>query len=76
MTINEIKKLLYKEKPVAYFQEILKGVAYYRTCVAMGEWEDPICVYFQIPISDMGDACFSERMDAQLLNRWIVKADD
>lgn len=33
MTLNEIKKEIYKQQPVAYFQFIRLGVAYYQTTI-------------------------------------------
>lgn len=65
----EIKKALYKEKTQAHLAYIRKGVAYYYT-----DLKD-IRVYFDIPISDMGDADFGASMEAKLLNRWIRWVD-
>lgn len=62
----EIKKALYKEKPEANLRYIRMGVAYYYADLTSERVE------FEIPVSDMGDADFKPRMDAKLLNRWIV----
>lgn len=59
---NEIKKMLYREKPEAFLKYIKNGVAYY----SAGD------IQFEIPVSDMGDAKFSYIMGAQFLCRWIV----
>ena len=67
MELNEIKKALYKEKPVAVFKFIRKGVAYYSTTL-----DDKNIVNFEIPCNDMGDSDFLYCMEAQHLNRWIV----
>lgn len=65
--LNEIKKALYKEKPVAQFQYIRKGITYYQTHLTeLG------VVNFEVPVSDMGDADFTQEMEGNLLNRWIV----
>ena len=62
---NEIKKALYKEKPIAKFQMIRMGSAYYKTETSLGD------VNFVIPTNDMGEADFLPEMDAKLLIRWI-----
>jgi len=68
MNTTEIKKALYKQKPLdANFRYIRKGVAYYYTDLVEQR------VNFEIPISDMGDADFMPTMAAQHLNRWIVE---
>lgn len=66
MEKNEIKKLLYTEKPLAHFDYIRKGVAYYQCTV------NDVHVIFEIPVNDMGDADFFPTMPAQHLNRWLV----
>jgi hypothetical protein len=70
MELNDIKKGLYKFKPIAKFRFIRKGVAYYSTFLA-----DEYFVHFQIPVEDMGDADFCYEMDAKLLIRWIVNPE-
>jgi hypothetical protein len=70
MEKNEIKKLLYKQNPIADFVMIRKGVAYYKTSVK-GE-ENSFDVPFEIPVDDMGDADFHSKMEGKLLIRWIV----
>lgn len=62
--LTEIKKFLYKHKPIACFVMIRKGVAYYESNI-----ED---FNFQVPVNDMGDADFLMYMDAKLLIRYIV----
>jgi YHS domain-containing protein len=66
MTITEIKKELYKTKPLANFKYIRKGFAYYSCDLEQCKVE------FEIPINDMGDSDFLPVMNAQLLNRWIL----
>jgi len=63
---NEIKKRIYRNKPIASFVSIRMGVAYY--IVNFGE----VKVYFEIPVSDMGTANFLPKMEAKHLLRWIV----
>ena len=72
MTTTEIKKELYKQKPVAYFQFIRMGVAYYDALIKGEHFE--YTVNFQVPVSDMGDTDFHSEMDAKLLNRYIVES--
>lgn len=66
MNTTEIKKELYKQKPVATLMFIRKGYAYYYTDL------EGMRVNFDIPIDDMGEASFSPNMDAKLLCRWIT----
>jgi hypothetical protein len=73
MKKNEIKKALYKQKPKARLLFIRKGSAFYTARLKDGETEESrVTVYFEVPVSDMGDAEFYDEMDAKLLNRWIV----
>lgn len=67
MQKNEIKKFLYKNKPLASFVKIQSGIAYY---IAVAGNDQPI--QFEIPVDDMGDAKFLYLMDAKLLIRWLV----
>jgi len=67
METNEIKKSLYKEKTKATLSYIRKGTAYYVTTLFSGAK-----IYFEIPVSDMGDADFFPEMEAKLLIRWIT----
>lgn len=78
MTTTEIKKLLYKQKPIAELLCIRKGVAYYDAKISVES--EPIIIYktifFEIPVSDMGDADFTPQIEAQHLNRWIVNNEN
>jgi len=71
MEKNEIKKALYKQKPVAKLQMIRKGLAYYSATIEVNEKVDTE-VQFEVPVNDMGDADFFPEMDAKLLNRYLV----
>jgi len=66
MEINEVKKALYKEKPMATLLYIRKGSAYYFTVLASGQK-----VNFVVPVADMGDTDYQAHMDAKLLIRYI-----
>lgn len=70
MTTNEIKKELYKRKPKAWLQYIRKGIACYLTTLPPEEYG--LDVWFEVPVSDMGDADFLCVMESQLLIRWLV----
>lgn len=65
MEKNELKKILYREKPVAYLDFIRKGKVYYR-CVV-----NDIHMSFEVPFEDMGDADYFPTMDAHLLIRYL-----
>ena len=71
MTLNEIKKALYRQKPAAYRQldELNGDWCYYTTVVGLDN--KPLDVHFIVPRIDMGDAMFGNEMPAQLLIRWI-----
>jgi hypothetical protein len=77
MTTNEIKKELYKQRPKAELLYIRQGIAFYDTKIK--ECEEPIIkyktVFFEVPVSDMGNADFFPEMDAKHLNRWIVNEE-
>lgn len=78
MTISEIKKALYKQNPPARLQYILKGNAIYlATITAEGEnYSTYKVIYFQVPVSEMGDTKFEQRMDSKLLIRYMLEAVD
>jgi hypothetical protein len=67
MTLTEIKKELYKQKPLAKFMYIRKGIAYYFTDLTQAR------IHFEIPVTDMGEADFGPTMKAQHLNAWILE---
>ena len=67
MTLTEIKKELYKQKPEANLRYIRKGVAHYYSDLS------ELRVNFEIPIADMGDADFGPTMDGKLLIRWLIE---
>ena len=66
MDKNELKKILYLNKPIAKFLYIRKGSAFYRAV------SNDVEILFNIPVIDMGDADFLPEMDGKLLIRWIV----
>ena len=66
MTLVEIKKALYREKPEARLSYIRGGSAYYYADL------EALRVRFEVPVSDMGDADFGPNMDAKYLIRWIT----
>ena len=70
MTENEIKKVLYKEKPIArrYGIETSKDEHfYYETRTSIGN------INFKVPIIDMQNKIFKDNEPAQLLIRWLNK---
>lgn len=66
MEKNELKKVLYREKPLANLTYVRKGVIYYE-CVV-----NDIHILFEVPVNDIGDADFFPTMRAQHLIRWLV----
>lgn len=65
---NEIKKLLYKEKPIANFKKATKEGLLYRCEI------DSVAIeqYFLIPFNEIGDAVFFSEMSAQYLIRYAI----
>ena len=68
MEINDIKKYLYKVKPMAKLLYIRKGSAYYE---APGPEKEFL---FKVPVEDMGDADYLPEMPAQQLIRYLLTA--
>jgi len=65
MTLNELKKVLYKEKPTAFLHNTNDGEKTY-----IAEVSDGKSVFFRIPKSEVTDE-FKDEVPAQLLIRWI-----
>ncbi len=65
MEKNEIKKALYREKPIASLIHLFEGVKCYKTYL-----ENGTAVAFEVPSEEA--VGFSSEMNAQLLIRWMV----
>jgi hypothetical protein len=70
MSKNELKKAIYLNKPIANFQYINKGSAFYKSVV------NNIEVTFDIPLNDMGTSEFLIEMDAKYLLRWLMAGEE
>lgn len=78
MNTTEIKKELYKQKPIANkvrlkqqegLPEEMRGFdIYLATIIVNGVG---VVIEFRIPFTDRGDATFGDREPAQLLIRWL-----
>jgi hypothetical protein len=69
---TDIKKYLLKQKPIAKFDFIRKGNAYYSVKTTTGSGDLPTGkITFEIPVEDMGEADFTRNMEGNLLMRWI-----
>ncbi len=66
MSINEIKKELYKQNPEAILDFIDNGCPSYHAVLNDGTW-----VNFHIPTSDLKDTRFYPKMEAKYLIRWL-----
>lgn len=67
---NEIKKALYRQKPTACLQgPMIEGFIKYEASVMIDGKETK--VRFTIHETDIPDSGFSEKMEAQLLIRWM-----
>jgi len=75
MTLTEIKKELYKQKPKADIVNVTKSGILYLASLKM---DDGVItrykvVRFLVPLSDIGDAVFGPQgVESQLLIRYIV----
>lgn len=69
MELNEIKKELYKQKPIATLQKIdnITKDHWYKAVLSSGQE-----IIFVVNPLDMGDAKFGKKMEAHLLIRWIL----
>lgn len=77
MTLTEIKKALYKQKPTATFhhcRKSLNGVYLVYVCEIGGNTGIPD-VFFEIPVEELGDGLFFAEMESQLLIRYIVQPE-
>jgi len=68
MKLTEIKKALYKEKPIAIKLSETNDQCLYKTVLSNSER-----ILFWIPNSEMGEEKFNDHEPAQLLIRWIWK---
>lgn len=68
MNTIEIKKELYKQKPVAIFERATKTALLYSAELIEGAET----IYFSVPFIDIGDASFEREMPSQLLIRYLI----
>lgn len=67
MDNNELKKYLYRNKPIAKIDCVSKkGIVY--KCELPERF-----IYFLVPLDDIGDATFNTDVEAQLLIRYIYE---
>ena len=69
---NEIKKALYKEKPIAFIDGSDETYTYYKTDVLINGIRKEI--KFEIPNSENVD--FKDEEPAQLLIRWLCSTSE
>lgn len=67
MELNELKKKLYKEQPIAKLYEVRRDGIVYTTYFG----EDTVT--FLVPLDEVGDVIWERDMPAKLLIRYIVK---
>jgi hypothetical protein len=83
LSLNEIKKALYKQKPLAKFEHCMKdarGLHLLYSCEIIDETDsryEPYfaavkTLFFRVPVEDIQDAVFDAGMHAQLLIRYLV----
>lgn len=72
MTLEDIKKALYKENPKAKLLYIDKEfVAYASEKIAIDTEEKIHTILFRVPLTDIGDAKFYSEMEAKHLIRYM-----
>ena len=75
ITINDVKKDLYKSKVNAKFSHYIAGNLYYNIEVLGNVYEFPISTYSYPNLSeDLGTTKFDSEMKGSELNRWIQKS--
>jgi hypothetical protein len=72
---TEIKKLLYKHKPLLAVLQNKTDTHYSYMTEIFPSFEESISVYFSVPILEMDgqEAQFTDVIQSQLLIRWIDK---
>ena len=86
MTLTEIKKSLYRQKPLAKFEHCMndhRGMHLLYSCQIENALDTEYLpysnvlktVFFRVPIDDIQDAIFDAAMAAQLLVRYIVQPE-
>ena len=66
--MTEIKKELYKVKPQAYISSVRQAGILYTTLL-----NDDFTVNFLVPLHELGETVWSNKMDAKLLIRYILE---
>jgi hypothetical protein len=70
MSENDVKKVLYKEKPIAIWQHTITGsdmaIKNYKAISSLGTH------LFSVPFSDMGETQFEDEIPSQLFIRWLI----
>lgn len=69
MFINEVKKALYKQKLPANLVSKHAYIWQYQSFISVND--KPFVCNFSVPVSDMGDAVFTNSIPAQLLIRYL-----
>lgn len=77
---NEIKKALYKQKPIAKEtwvtdKDNLTGVKPYSVYKALLDDDMNKIITFVVPHFEMGETRFEKELPAQLLIRWLATED-
>ncbi len=69
MTVEQIKKELYKQNPTARIMFVQDSVVRY--CASVEFEGEKNIVVFEIPTTDMGNTAFQREEPAKLLIRWL-----
>lgn len=74
LSVNEIKKALYRTKPTAHLEHIRKnGESVSLVYLRHLRHEDlTVDLIFDVPVAELSDGLFGKEMPAQLLIRYMV----
>lgn len=70
MTKDEIKKAIYRTKPLAHMLYIKTTGIHYRATLELPS--PPRWVFFKVPLEDLGEAEWNATMPSQLLIRYLI----
>lgn len=78
MTINEVKKALYRQNPIAkktaidgYYYHYLTHLKHPEAISTAVSAKGLVPIRFEVPIQDMGATVFGEEVEAKYLIRWM-----
>jgi len=71
MELNEIKKALYKQNPVAELESVNNDGLFYITSLSLEDMPKYV-VMFRVPLIELGETVWHKDIEAKLLIRYII----